>query len=258
MKIWHNNKLVDELMLSASGAAWLMGDGAFETIRTYSGIPFALNRHLQRLSESLAHLEINPVDTRQIIDGVNNVIKANPVHNFGRLRITVFSDGNLVITHVPYEPTNQPVTLAKYPDVKSSTYSIAKTKSNSYAENFRALRLAQQRGFSDSLFINEKNEVVESALANVIFFKDGQWLTPKLESGCLPGVTRALLIENFGVEESTLLEPGLSNCLAVALISSLREIVVVERYESNLYPSFKPLEELQASFSKWIRDNIQL
>ena len=258
MKIWHNDRLVDHLEMPPAGAAWLMGDGAFETIRTYSGVPFALERHLKRLNESLIHLVITPINGNLICEAVREVIAANPAEPYGRLRISIFSDGELVVTHVPFSEVIEDASLAKYPQVKNSTYSIAKTKSSSYAENFRALRMAKQRGFTDALFVNERNEVVESALANVIYLQNDEWLTPELESGCLPGVTRALLIENFGVRESVLREPDLAACQAVAVISSLREIVAVERYESNLYPSSKQLRELQASFGNWIRDSISL
>ena len=257
MKIWHNGLLVDELKLPAIGAGWLMGDGAFETIRTYSGIPFAIDLHLKRLNHSLEHLGIETVDPGQLEKGVQEVVSANPAEPYGRLRITVFSDGETLITHIPYESPNENASLARYPNVKNSQYSISNTKSASYAENFRAVRLAKARGFSDALFVNERNEVVESAVANIIVHRDGKWLTPKMDSGCLPGVTRSLLIQNFEVLEATVLEKELSECDAIALISSLREIVPVERYEGNFYPSFKPLVELRALFSNWIRAKIK-
>lgn len=258
VKIWHNNKIVDQLIMSSTGASWLMGDGAFETIRTYSGVPFELELHLQRLIQSLTHLVIPHPDLEQIESGVFEVIRSNPAEPYGRLRISVFADGDLVISHQPYEVARQNDTLAKYPEFKHSKYSIAKTKSASYAENFRAIRLAKQRGYSDSLFINERGEVVESALANVIYLIEGHWFTPPLESGCLPGVTRGLLVEHFGLQELALKESELGNSSAVALVSSLREISTVERYESNLYPSSKELAELQTSFSNWIRDRIRV
>lgn len=257
VKIWHNNRIVDQLIMSPTGASWLMGDGAFETIRTYSGVPFALELHLKRLIQSLTHLEIAHPDVELIENGVFEVIRSNPAEPYGRLRISMFSDGDLVISHQPYEVARQGVTLAKYPEFKYSNYSIAKTKSASYAENFRAIRLAKQRGYNDALFVNERGEVVESALANLIYLKDGHWFTPQLESGCLPGVTRGLLVEHFGLQELALKEAELGNCSAVGLVSSLREIAIVERYESNLYPSSKELAELQTSFSNWIRDIIR-
>lgn len=129
---------------------------------------------------------------------------------------------------------------------------LARVKSASYAESSLALRLATAQGFDDAIFVNEREEVVETALANLIWLEDEQWFTPTLQSGCLPGVTRALLIENFGVHEGVLPVSEIQSVRALALTSSVREIVAIERYESNLYPTSQPLQELQASFHAWV------
>jgi branched-subunit amino acid aminotransferase/4-amino-4-deoxychorismate lyase len=128
----------------------------------------------------------------------------------------------------------------------------------SYAENSFALRGAREKGFSDVVLVNERGEVMESALANLIWFQVGQWWTPSLESGCLPGVTRGLLVENFGVKEGRLLERDLSNVSALAITSSVREIVGVERYESNFYSDSQAVRDLQDSFSAWILGKLAL
>ncbi|MBU3691999.1 MAG: hypothetical protein FGM47_00560 [Candidatus Nanopelagicaceae bacterium] len=257
LKVWHNNQLVNEFQLPSNSSAWLMGDGAFETIRTYQGKPFALEQHLRRLENSLSHLLIKTPEASEISIGVDSVIAANPHFENGRLRITVFSDGQWLITHQPYEINFAPAKLMRYPDTKFSSYSIATTKSTSYAENFRGLRLAQSNGYDDCLFINERGEVVESAVANILWLKDGFWYTPRASSGALPGVTRALLIEHFGVRESTLQESYLSEVESLALVSSLREIQAVERFESILYPFSNSLTELQSSFNTWVRDKLE-
>jgi branched-subunit amino acid aminotransferase/4-amino-4-deoxychorismate lyase len=144
----------------------------------------------------------------------------------------------------------------RYPDTRFSGYSISSTKSSSYAENFRALRLAQSNGYDDCVFINEKGEVVESSMANILWLRDGLWHTPRTAGGALPGVTRALLIDSFGVQESTLVESDLPKVESLALVSSLREVQGVERYESILYPISKSLTELQSSFHSWVRDKL--
>ncbi|MEY3148927.1 MAG: hypothetical protein RL029_201 [Actinomycetota bacterium] len=256
LKIWHNDQLVDQVQLAATSSAWLMGDGAFETIRTYQGKPFAIEDHLGRLQNSLARLQIEAPESNLILKGVDSVIAANPHLQTGRLRITVFSDGQLLISHLPHVVNTAPAKLMRYPDTKFSGYSISGTKSTSYAENFRALRLAQSNGYDDCVFINEKDEVVESSMANILWLKEGAWHTPRTTGGALPGVTRALLIENFGVQESTLVESDLPKVESLALVSSLREVQGVERYESILYPISKSLTELQSSFHSWVRDKL--
>lgn len=252
MKIWHNTALVDQLTLPAVGAAWLLGDGAFESLRTYNSTPFALDRHIRRLQQSLRFLNIPSPSDDEILRAVTSVIAANPCRPFGRLRIAIYGDGQWFVTHSQFEQSDKALSLARYQGTRFSKSTLHGIKSASYAENAFALRKARSEGFDDALFINEDSEVLESALANVIWREEGRWFTPALASGCLPGVTRGLLIEEFGVIEGSLSDSRLATVEALALTSSVREIVAVERYEGNLYPTSKPLQELQASFHEWI------
>jgi len=206
MKIYFNNSLRDDLSLPATGGGWLLGDGAFESLRTYSGKPFAVERHLDRLEQTLSELKIAAPSRAQLIQGVKEIIAANPASPFGRLRITVFGDGNC---------------------------------------------------FDDAIFVNERGEVMESALANLLYAKDGQWFTPDLNSGCLPGVIRALLIENFGVIEKPLLGEELESVEGLALTSSVREIVGVQAFEGHLYSNSKMINELTSAFHSWILGNLE-
>lgn len=253
MKIWHNDQLVDTLMLPAVNSPWLLGDGVFETLRTYSGKVFGLDLHLSRLTETCGALDFSGFDADLVRKAVQETVLANPGSPDGRLRITLLSDGELIVTHQPYESSDKAVSLGLYPGFRSSKELITGYKSISYANNLAGMRYATKHGFDDLLFVNERDEVMESGMANLLFFRDGKWWTPGLDSGCLAGITRGLLIENFGVQEATLMLKDVKECDALALISSLREIVVVKNYEGHLYPTFKPLVELQTSFSNWIR-----
>lgn len=257
MKIWLNNHLVDELTLPAAGGAWLMGDGAFESLRTYGSQPFALERHLRRLQNTAQIMEITSPDLEVIRSGVREVIAANPNLPYGRLRITLLSDRNLIITHIPFEVDDRALTVTTSNSVQSSSRLSAGLKTISYAENSIALRRAKLSGFDDVLFINENGHIVESALANIIWFDGERWWTPNLASGCLPGVTRSLLVENFGVKEGEATPSSLLSASALALTSSVREIVPIERYESKLFGPSKELDELRDSFHAWILGNLE-
>ena len=98
---------------------------------------------------------------------------------------------------------------------------------------------------------------MESALANLLWLKDGQWFTPELSSGCLPGVIRALLIENFGVIQAPLLGEELESVDGLALTSSVREIVGVQAFEGHLYSNSKMINELTSAFHSWILGNLE-
>ena len=256
MTIFHNDRLVSELILPATNAAWLMGDGIFESLRTYNMHPFALNLHLQRLASSAERMKI-PLPTSDFLRAaVKTVIDDNPHEPYGRLRITVLSDGELIITHIPYTQGPKTISLGRHPFSISSNLAITGLKTISYAENSLALRRAKERGFDDVIMVNDKGEVMESALANLIWFKDGSWWTPELRSGCLPGITRSLLLDHFGIREARLLESELTDVDALAITSSVREIVGIERYEDHRYSHSSNLEELRASFHSWILGNL--
>jgi branched-chain amino acid aminotransferase len=257
MKIYFNNSLRDDLSLPATGGGWLLGDGAFESLRTYSGKPYALERHLDRLEQTLSELKINAPSRAQLIQGVKEIIAANPASPFGRLRITVFGDGNWMVTHIKYKPEDRFLKLCLSPIKRYSQDLTSGIKTISYQASAAALREAAQGGFDDAIFVNERGEVMESALANLLWLKDGQWFTPELSSGCLPGVIRALLIENFGVIQAPLLGEELESVDGLALTSSVREIIGVQAFEGHLYSNSKMVNELTAAFHSWILGNLE-
>ena len=257
MKIYFNNSLRDDLSLPTTGGGWLLGDGAFESLRTYTGKPYALERHLDRLEQTLNELKINAPSRAQLIQGVKETIAANPASPFGRLRITVFGDGNWMATHTEYEPEERFLKLCLSSIQRYSQDLTSGIKTISYQASAVALREAASGGFDDAIFVNERGEVMESALANLLYSKDGQWFTPDLNSGCLPGVIRALLIENFGVIENPLLGEELESVDGLALTSSVREIVGVQAFEGHLYSNSKMINELTSAFHSWILGNLE-
>ena len=257
MKIYFNNSLRDDLALPATGGGWLLGDGAFESLRTYSGKPFALERHLDRLEQTLNELKIATPTRAQLVQGVEETIAANPASPFGRLRITVLGDGNWMVTHIEYKPEVRFLKLCLSSIQRYSLDLTSGIKTISYQANALALREAASKGFDDAIFINERGEVMESALANLLWFKDGQWFTPDLNSGCLPGVIRALLVESFGVIQAPLLVEELEHIDGLALTSSVREIVGVQAFKSHLYSNSQPIDVLASSFHSWILGNLE-
>jgi branched-chain amino acid aminotransferase len=257
MKIYFNDSLRDDLALPVTGGGWLLGDGAFESLRTYSGKPFALERHLDRLEQTLNELKITAPSRAQLIQGVKEIIAANPASPFGRLRITVFGDGNWMVTHIEYKPEDRFLKLCLSSIKRCSQDLTSGIKTISYQASAVALREAALEGFDDAIFLNERGEVMESALANLLYLKDGQWFTPDLNSGCLPGVIRALLIENFGVIEKPLLGEELESVDGLALTSSVREIVGVQAFEGHLYSNSKMINELTSAFHSWILGNLE-
>ena len=257
MSVWLNGTLVDKVTLPSTGGGWLMGDGIFESLRTYSGQPFALDLHLERLEYSARAMKFECPNLELVRKGVDEVIAANPCEPYGRLRITLMSEQYLLITHTPFEETSSAIALTQSPFSQDSQRGISGLKTISYAENSLALRRARENGFDDALFINEEGHIVETALANILWYEKGIWYTSSLKSGCLPGVTRALLIKNFRVQEKDIRPSQFAQVEAAAITSSVREIVEIERFESKLFEPSQALNELRTSFHRWILDKLR-
>ena len=98
------------------------------------------------------------------------------------------------------------------PWVRNDRGATAGLKTTSYAENVRALAYAHERGASEAMFGNTRDELCEATGSNVFVVRDGVAVTPQGSSGCLLGVTRApgdwrLVLQNiedgFGTTDLT-------------------------------------------------------
>ena len=106
---------------------------------------------------------------------------------------------------------------------------LAGLKTINYGDNVVALRLAREAGAEEALFANTRDELCEGTWSNVFVRIDGTWHTPPLSSGCLPGITRGVVIglfEEHGLplSEATLSYASLDRVESAFLTSSLREI----------------------------------
>lgn len=78
---------------------------------------------------------------------------------------------------------------------------LVNIKSCNYLENLLALEEAKQRGFDETIRLNEKGEIVSASMANIFWVKKENIFTPSMETGCLAGTTREFLMDNFAVQE---------------------------------------------------------
>lgn len=206
--IWVDGRLVSPLepSLRADDHA-LVGDGAFEAIRVIDGRPFALTRHLTRLERSLAPLGID-LDL-DAATAATRALMATPAAHRSRawLRITVtggsapMGTGGVGITPTMVAavapmaawPATTDVVIA--PWVRNERGPTTGLKTISYASNVIAYRFARARGADEAIFANTQGQLCEGSGSNVVLALDGRLVTPTLTAGCLPGVTRELLLE---------------------------------------------------------------
>ncbi|MFI1181776.1 aminotransferase class IV [Streptomyces sp. NPDC020799] len=250
MTIWLNGSLHDEdsARVSVFDHGLTVGDGVFETLKAVHGRPFALTRHLTRLADSARGLGLPAPDLDEVRRACAAVLDANPMP-LGRLRIT-YTGGlaplgsdreatapTLVVALGPTTRRPDTTTVVTVPWTRNERGALAGLKSTSYAENVVALARAREHGATEALFANTVGDLCEGTGSNVFVVLDGELHTPPLASGCLGGITRALVLEWTGAQETTLPADVLDHAEEVFLTSTLRDVQAVTAVDGRALPA---------------------
>lgn len=227
----------DEALVSVRDRGFTVGEGVFETIRVNGGTPFALTRHLGRLVDSARILGLVEPDLDVVRVAVEEVLFANAplLGDFARLRITYTAGGpvagsadaglpTLTVVTTPANAWPSTATVVTSPWRRNEWAPTVGAKCTSYADSALALADAHARGADEALMANTSGELCEGTATNVFVVVDGAIVTPPLASGCLPGITRQLVIEWCGAEERSLSFSVLEEASEVFLTSSTRMV----------------------------------
>jgi branched-chain amino acid aminotransferase len=238
MTIWLNGALLDDAQarISVLDHGLTVGDGVFETLKVTGGVPFALSRHLRRLSASAASLGLPEPEPEAIAAGLAAVLKASGSPDRARVRITVTAGegplgsrrgpGPLTVVIAASELTEWEAScdVVTVPWPRNERGALAGIKTTSYAENVLALTYAAGRGGSEAIFANTQGNLCEGTGSNVFLVTGGELVTPPLSAGCLAGVTRGLVLEWFGGSERDVPVETLAGATEAFLVSTTRDI----------------------------------
>ena len=175
-----------------------------------------LDRHLDRLEDSAEYFAV-PIDRAGVVARMEAVAGGNgPL----RVRLTVDRRGHVAVETRALDDQSEPVKLALDDDPvdTASPFLFHKTTRRALYED----RSNRYPDADDVLLINDKGEITESTLANVVVRLDGRWVTPPVESGCLPGVYRSVLLDEGRIHERVVTLDDLGRADHVALINSVR------------------------------------
>ncbi|GII65488.1 4-amino-4-deoxychorismate lyase [Sphaerisporangium krabiense] len=249
--VWVNGDLVDPARASVSvfDHGLMVGDGVFETIKCVNGESFALTRHLERLALSAERLGLPAPDLAAIAGGVRACLAAAPPWPLGRVRVT-YTSGNgplgsdrgnqgttaivIVGAQAPF-PEAASVTVVPWP--RNERGALAGVKSTSYGDNAKALAYAKAHGGEEAVFANLAGDLCEGTGSNVFVVRDGHLITPTLASGCLAGVTRALVLEWHGGEEADVPVAALREAEEAFLTSTTRDIQPIRVVDGAVLPA---------------------
>ncbi|MDB5055106.1 MAG: 4-amino-4-deoxychorismate lyase [Bacilli bacterium] len=255
MKIILNGSICEEqeAVVSVYDHGFLYGIGLFETFRTYNGKAFMLSEHLERLRQGCKdlwiHIELDPQAIQQQIQqllAVNNLADA-----YFRLSVSAGAD-LLGLPSDAYETPTVILYIKPLPALDEKLYEHGRSlqllslrrnspegagrlKSFHYMNNILAKREMASYPWAtgaEGLFLNNEGVIAEGIVSNLFFIRNGKCYTPQLETGILPGITRAAVIEiahdvKCSVEEGLYDWEELKKADEIFLTNSIQEIVPV-------------------------------
>jgi len=196
-----------------------------ETMLWEDGEIFLLERHLRRLAESADYFGFS-CDVRKIRDHLRNLRFEFPM----RLRLLLNKDGAFEIQNFRHTCASvNNLAVAKHPVDSGEVFLYHKTTNRAVyekASSFAKATADKKAGFpeaDDVLLYNERGEVTESCIANVVVELDGRKITPPVSCGLLSGTFRDALFENGEIEEGLILLDDLPRADAIWLVNSVRK-----------------------------------
>jgi branched-chain amino acid aminotransferase len=243
MKVWLNSEIVDSTDASLDVDGWPQGSGIFETLRTENSEVFELSRHMRRAIDSAERLGIKLPTENLIREAIASVLVSEP-NVVGRLRL-LFSAKDFLVVHQSYEDLRNPQKVCVQTESAKTQEFVM--KSYPYTNRLELLASVKQNGFDEVICINDKNDVTEGAVSNFAFLLDGNWVTPPLSAGVLPGVIRAIAIERCGVKVRSISVDEVANIEGALVLSSLKialPVVFIDDRQLHIKGEAKTLEAL--------------
>lgn len=220
MEVFLNNRLVaaEEAFLSPGNRAFAYGDGIFETMIVRRGTCNLLPYHFKRLQKGAKLLKLKlPFDEKELESFIWQ-LASKARHLVLRMRLQLWRregglytptqhESDFLLTASPFERPNrtkEKVGIARNVKLAHSAWSGLKTMS---ALPYVLAGLERkERQLDDLILTDSQGHVAECISANLFWFKNGNWYTPKLESGCIAGVMRAYLLDQMRQKQIPLKE----------------------------------------------------
>ena len=273
-----NGRMFDQehATVSVFDHGFLYGEGVYETLRTYNGQPFLFDRHMRRLRRSAEMLALNiPLTNEQIQTRFTETMAAASLPGEAYIRILVTRgvgeltydpaacpDPSIVVIvkpHVmpPAEAFTRGVRVSLVPVMRNHPSSVNPLiKSNNLLNNALAMQHAVRQGAFEGVMRNYRGELAELTQSNLFVVKRGVALTPPVEAGLLPGITREFLFEvgaehGIAVQESVLRDEDLIGADEAFLTSTTRELVPIVEVDDRLIGSGAPGPVTQALLQRF-------
>ena len=271
--ILHNDDIVEageSSVVSPGQVGLLNGWGVFSTLRVMRGVLFAWERHFKRMERDAQLMRVpfpsNPV---WLEERLMRLVDANHA-NDATLRVAIIRNKGGLFDAPGIEREFDVVAFTKdlanwgtgvklsvVPQARHAGSRFAGTKILSWSMNLTWLEEAHERGYDEVILLNERDEVSECTSANVFAVHGNRVTTPPLASGCLPGVTRDIVLAELHVpgiviEEKSIGLQDLQSADDVFITSTTRDLLPVVEVEGlNLQHKGDVTARLLAAFRKY-------
>jgi branched-chain amino acid aminotransferase len=253
----------------------LAGWGVFSTLRIKDKLLFAWERHWARMSRDAALMNVPmPPSADQTERDLLRLVEANEVEN-GTLRVVVIRNGHsfwegpstgaasdVIALTANAKDWATSVRLGIQPHGRYAASDFTRAKILSWSENLRWAERAQEQGFDEVILLNEHDRVAECTSANIFAVVGDRVFTPPLSDGCLPGITREVILEaihvpGLSVTEHPLRLEDLYNATEVFITSSTRDLLPVNEIAGRkLNQTGDVRERLSAAFREFLAQDI--
>ena len=244
------------------------GWGIFSTLRVCDGVLFAYDRHYRRMRRDAERMrvpfELSATDLQQVLlslveanNAFNATLRVAIVRNRGGLfeGPEMACDADMIAFTADLVEWGPGVKLTYVPHGRHGASPYAGTKFTSWAENLTWYEAAHEWGFDEVILLNEHGEISECTSANIFMIEEDCVWTPPLDgSGCLPGVTRAIILEEIQVPGLTIAEreltpSDLEESEQVFITSTTRDLLPVLEIDHEPLPQSRELlAKLQSAF----------
>lgn len=232
--VWDSTPLSEHKECLTKAAAVLKGASSFDLFETLLWEPgkgfFLLDQHIARLSRSARYLQWSSTEKQIRAALTSEESRFTDITEPQRVRLTLSQGGSIVIEKAPITALPDPyrVILARSPVDSLDIRLFHKTTDRTPYNDARA----NNPGFDDLILWNERGELTESLIGNLIVRRGDRLSTPPISSGLLAGCYRETLISSGQVVEQVLYKEDLANADEIFLVNSLRKMwraTLVER-----------------------------
>lgn len=270
----HNDQIRDtgDRCLSPGQVGLLNGWGVFSTLRVYDGVLFGWERHWERMKRDAARMRVPfPEAAASVEEKLLRLVEANQAWN-ATLRVSIIRNRggmyegraarefDVIAFTADLKDWGKGARLGVVHNARLAASEFAGAKILSWSENLTWYERAREQGFDEVILLNERGELAECTSANIFAIEGTHIWTPPLSDGCLPGVTRAVLLEQIhvpgiAIAERTLLLQHLEAMDQVFITSTTRELLPVVSIEGRLLkaPQGEVLANLQSAFAEFVR-----